>query len=289
MQPVTTANQRESLRSEVSCASFDVAGGSVIGRDHRKSGKPCQDAFAWVRARESIAAVVADGCGSGRYSEVGAKLGARLCTGALSRRLCAGASVADPMLWQRTREDVLAHLRIIAQGMGGELSEVVSDYLLFTLVGVAITPAFTAVFTIGDGTVAINGDVDQVGPFANNQPPYLAYDLLDRVRCDTSISVRALRPTHEIDSILLATDGVDDLVRVAGQPIPGKEGIVGNLAQFWTNPAMFRNPDNVRRRLAVINRESFNPDWERQRVARTSGILSDDTTVVTIRRREVTA
>ena len=284
MERDVTANRRESREIGPHHAAFEIAGGSVIGRDHRKSGKPCQDAFAWVCARETIAAVVADGCGSGRYSEVGAQLGARLWTEALSRRLCAGASVADPVLWRRTRQDVLAHLRIIAHGMGGELAEVVSDYLLFTLVGAAITPSLTAVFAIGDGMVAINGDVDSIGPFPGNQPPYLAYDLLDGVHCDTSTTVRALRPTSEIDSILLATDGADDLVRVAEHAVPGRAELVGGLDQFWTSGALFRNPDAVRRRLAVINRESMSPDWDRRHVARTAGILPDDTTVVAIRR-----
>lgn len=284
MKPEAAHNSLESLGQDPRVTLFEIAGGRVIGRDHRKSGKPCQDAFAWVRGRRSIAAVVADGCGSGRHSEVGAHIGARLWTGALSKRLEAGACVADPELWGRTREDVLAHLRIAARGMGGPLREIVSDFMLFTLVGAAITSELTAVFSIGDGVVAINGTVDQIGPFPGNQPPYLAYDLLDGVECDTSASIRALRPTRDVDSILLATDGAEDLIRVANESIPGRDQRVGGLEQFWTREALFRNPDALRRRLAVINRESFVPDWSRQHIARTSGILPDDTAIVAIRR-----
>lgn len=283
MESEIARNRLESHADGALEAQFEIAGGSVIGRDHRKSGKPCQDAFAWVRARRSIAAVVADGCGSGRHSEVGAKLGARLWTGALSKRLEAGASVADPVLWRRTREDVLAHLRIVARGMGGPLGQIVSDFMLFTLVGAAITPDMTCVFAIGDGVVSVNGDIDQVGPFPGNQPPYLAYDLIDGIQCDTATSIRALRPTREVDSIVLASDGAEDLMRVSREPIPGREQLVGGLEQFCS-AAVFRNPDALRRRLAVINRESFVPDWDRRHIARTSGILADDTTVVAIRR-----
>lgn len=53
---------------------FDVAAGSVTGRDHVLAGKNNQDAWAYRHCDESLVAVVCDGCGSGKYTEIGARV-----------------------------------------------------------------------------------------------------------------------------------------------------------------------------------------------------------------------
>jgi hypothetical protein len=60
---------------------------------------------------------------------------------------------------------------------------------------------------------------------------------------------------------------------------------VGPLSQFWTDDRYFANPDALRRRLTLINRESVRADFESRRLVRTPGLLPDDTTVVVLRRR----
>ena len=70
---------------------FQVAGGSVTGRAHAVLGRGNQDAFAWVDDDGVLVAVVCDGCSSGRHSEVGAHLGARLVATAVGRGVAAGA------------------------------------------------------------------------------------------------------------------------------------------------------------------------------------------------------
>ncbi len=77
---------------------------------------------------------------------------------------------------------------------------------------------------------------------------------------------------EEARSLLLATDGVIDLEERAGGAVRGEEERVGPLDPFWTDDRFFRNPDMVRRRLAVVSRGA-------------RGGLPDDTTVVVLRRR----
>jgi hypothetical protein len=232
-----------------------------------------------------VVAVVADGCGSGRASEVGARLGSRLFGESLRRRLDAGSSVVDPGLWQGARKDVLAHLRILANAMGGDLPGVISEHFLFTLVGVAVTPELTAVFSIGDGVIAVNGDVQVLGPYPNNQPPYLAYDLLAGIADEPmTVQLHSVRATAEIDSVLIATDGALELIEAADQTVPGGVERVGGLARLWEEDGWFRNRDALRRWLTRINREVTRPDWERQRLDRQRGLLRDDTTLVVVRR-----
>ena len=66
---------------------FEIAAGTVSGRDHRQAGKNNHDAYVFSSDASGTVAVVCDGCGSGRHSEVGAKIGARLVAGALRRHL----------------------------------------------------------------------------------------------------------------------------------------------------------------------------------------------------------
>ena len=57
-------------------SDFSVYTGAVTGREHRRALRDGQDGFAPVVSPRVVGAVVTDGCGSGRTSEVGARLGA---------------------------------------------------------------------------------------------------------------------------------------------------------------------------------------------------------------------
>ncbi len=262
---------------------FQVAGGSVCGRDHIRAGRGSQDAMWWGRGAGVLVAVVCDGCGSGRHSEVGARLGARLVVRSLLERLTRGDALADPALWRRVRDRLLRQLGLLAGAMGGDRDQLVADHFLFTVVGAALTPTETALFAVGDGLYAVNGEVALLGPFPDNQPPYLGYGLLDR-SAPVDFQLHELRPTAEVNSLLVATDGAVDLHDAAAEISPGTGRPVGPLAQFWTDDLCFRNPDVIRRRLALANRDQLWPDWEQRRLERSAGLLGDDTTLVAIRR-----
>lgn len=166
--------------------NFQVAGGTIFGRDHRMVGKNNHDALAIVQTDDAIIGLVCDGCGSGLHSEVGAKIGAQLIANMLLANIQRlGPTVKDfcaeiPFpYWERTRQDVLAQLRVLVQGMGGSFSQTVNDYFLFTTVGFLILPQYTTVFSIGDGMYILNNGFNEIGPFPNNAPPYLSYGLVD--------------------------------------------------------------------------------------------------------------
>lgn len=283
--------------------AFAIAGGRVTGRAHQRLGHGCQDSLTWYAAAGALVAVVTDGCGSSQHSEVGARLGARLLAAALVRRLdgaatsdaTPGGAPADALggaLVAAACDDMLAHLRVLARAMGGDLARTVSEHFLFTVVGAVLTPARTLVFAIGDGIVAINGAVHVIGPFPGNCPPYPGYGLLEpddqahrQAARPVALSFLATEPTAAIDSILLATDGAGEILAQPGRALPGRGEAVGPLAQFWTDDAFFRNPDAIRRRLWLMSREHVTADWQGRRLCRDAGLLGDDTTIVSIRRR----
>jgi hypothetical protein len=165
----------------------------------------------------------------------------------------------------------------------------VQRYLLFTIIGVVITPALTTVFGLGDGIYGINGVLTPLGPFPNNAPPYLAYQLgganwefAGLSGCQ--LQVYAQQATGTIQSLLLGTDGVQDLIARETQSLPGKTELVGSLRQFWERDRYFQNPDAIRRRLTLINRDRPQPDWQQHRLNPQPGLLPDDTSLISIRR-----
>lgn len=264
--------------------AFELVGGSVTGTLHRKADKPLQDAFGWRRGPRSLVAVVCDGCGSSPHSEVGARLGARLFCEAIGAQLDAGLAVDDPLVLQRARADVLTELGRLATAMGGTWSDTIADYFLFTVMGAAITGASAVIFGAGDGVYAINGEVHVLDAGPENRPAYIAYGLLSPGSAESELAIHAARPTADIESILLGTDGVADILSAEDRAVPGSNRPVGAISQFWRDDFLFANRDGVRRRLAVLAREHQTLDWNEHRVDRSPGLLRDDTTVVALRR-----
>lgn len=278
------------MKTQILKDQFEIAAGSVIGRDHLRLGRNNQDAYGYVLNERMAIALVCDGCGSGAHSEVGAKLGNRLFTQILTYKL------GQPNVWKEglseefwtlVYKDFLAELRSVAIALGDHLPSIIQDYLLFTLVGAVMTPEATTLFSIGDGVIAVNGKVKRLGPFPGNAPPYPAYGLLPEFPLERSqVVVHHQLPTREVQSLLVGTDGVGDLLNAATQSLPGKPEPVGAIAQFWEEDAYFQNPDQVRRRLFLVNREVTRLDRITSRLSRETGLLSDDTTLVVMRRRE---
>ena len=276
--------------------TFQVAGGSVIGTDHSLPGKPGaknnHDAFLWKSSPDITVAVVCDGCGSGLHSEVGAKLGAELITQTIINQYIQlmhyqpGARLTRENFWNRVRREVTGGLTQITGLLGPSLSQVINDYFLFTFVGVFITPNVTYVFSVGDGIYCVNGELKSLGPFPGNAPPYFAYNLTGSNLHETNsslldINLNEVIPTSSVESLLIATDGAEKFHELASKTVPGRQDLIGPLSQFWEQDFFFDNPDQIRRRLNIINRETV----LNQTVI--GGPLKDDTTLIVIRKSKI--
>jgi len=284
------------MRGEDMQSDFELAGGSTIGRDHRRNRRNNQDAYCIVHKPNVTVAIVCDGCGdkqSSPHSEVGAHIGSRLIAETASRHakryLEAAVSLGggdSPYFWERVRQDVLAMINVLANQMGESLSEVVSKYFLFTTVGVIITPQQVEFVSIGDGFMVINGHELRIGPFPENTPPYLCYSMV-RSSIDPALLKFQIQQAMEPDnlqSFLLGTDGLGDLIKASGLKAPGTAYEVGPISQFWKGDAYFLNRFAVERRLAVINRDFQRVNLRDEKIDCESGFLPDDTTFVVGRR-----
>lgn len=246
--------------------TVQLAGASVAGRHHQLAGRNNQDAFAWERGREGLAAVVCDGCGSARHSEVGAQLCARLLARELAAGVDRGGDPADDGFWRAALDEVLAVLGRLARALGD-----VGEQLLCTAVGAVVTREAARAFSIGDGLIVWNGNPTVLGPFAGNAPPYLGYALLGG---PPALVLHPPQAASELRSIALGTDGAAALLDLAAARFPGSDELVGPIESNWTDDRIFTNPDHLRRRLRRLARD----------VGREPGLLADDATLVVIRR-----
>ncbi len=267
---------------------FQMAAGSVIGRSHLVSGKNNQDAYYVVVTENIIITIVCDGCSSGSHSEVGAKIGARLIVEAMIRHL-QGELLPDNF-WEKVKQDVLEELENLARSMGGIITQTVSDYFLFTVVGVLLTPTIATLFSWGDGVIIVNGEILTNEIFPGNAPPYLGYGILAKNNISYitenchNFKINQQLPINEVESILIATDGAIDLMKIGDRQLPGKSEIIGSISQFWQEEKYFKNPDNLRRKLALINREITKLDKQSNQIIKEPGLLPDDTTLIVIKK-----
>ena len=235
---------------------------AVIGARHLRAARNGQDAAASWTGDGTAAIVVCDGCGSSPSSEVGARLGAKLWIGELARELEAGGDPSDLAMWTRVRAAAIAALGCLADTLAGDRERVVADYLLFTVVAAAVRRDRAGVWAIGDGVYALDGRQRTLGPFADNEPPYVGYELLG-----TRIEPHFATHTADVGRAIVATDGALELT------LP--------LDDLVAEPA-FTHPDALRRRLALLARGDERIRWDDRRIVRTPAALQDDCAVAAL-------
>ncbi len=274
---------------------FQIAGASVLGSRHLKIGKNNQDSYIWIRNPDYIIGIVSDGCSSGPHSEVGSNIIAPLFAQTLATYLSKPhLSLSDEnyfrhdWLWYNVRQDVLARIRVLAQSMDENLIATICKYFLCTVVGCVITPTSTCIFGCGDGVFSLNGDIHMLGPFPGNKPPYLCYGITGSEVTNQNPSLLDIQrhiicPTDDVQSLLIGSDGVADLMNMADQHLPGREEIIGDISQFWTDDIYFLNPEWMRNVLTTINTEKRKPVWEERTIMKYQGLLPDDTTAIVLR------
>jgi len=262
---------------------------AVAGARHQRAARNGQDAVASWLGADAAAIVVCDGCSAGAGSEMGARLGAQLVTGALARRLAGGAAAGDEAMWRGVRAETVASLALLLERLGpalesgsgrsrlGDLREdALRDGFLFTIVAAAVTRDEVAVWALGDGAYALGTSSRVLGPFADNAPPYLGYDLLGEPHEAHLCVVPA-----SCGSVVIATDGVVDLIE-AGTEHEHPHDRAGRVLRTLAAPALAR-PDALRRHLALLARSGERIDWDARRVVRTPAPLQDDCAVASLR------
>jgi hypothetical protein len=129
---------------------------AVRGASHVKSETPCQDAVQWSASGEWLIAAVADGAGSARESERGAKL----ATDAAARYLQEKIGSADKIKGaeaEKILKDALVEARaaVLAEA---KIANLLPRDFATTLLLVLLSAETAAAVQVGDGAVIVRGD-----------------------------------------------------------------------------------------------------------------------------------
>lgn len=276
---------------------FRVAAGKVPGTEHTKPGEPfwknCQDACRVEASDNAFVLVVCDGNGAQPHSEVGAILSAQLLARDIVDQIdkCteAGVTVNIPEVLEEARLSLMHLFEDLGDHLLGSFSDNATRYMLATALVAVVTKTETVIAGIGDGYYAVNDELVELGPFAGNAPPYPVYGLTGSSLIEHApellrFTIHCMLPTDKVETLAIMSDGVKYLIEAQGTPMPkNPQARVPALAQFWREERFTKNPDNIRRQLALINIEVITNSPDGKPHLRT-GMLKDDTTIIIVQR-----
>lgn len=268
---------------------FIAIAGTVIGTEHKRTGRNNQDGYFIATNDYTLAAAVSDGCSSSASSEVGAKLLSRFVAEEALKLMKYECVIQGSEIIGRLEERTIEYARKILSLHQNPVSAL-DEMFLATIVGVIMNDYFTTIFALGDGAFSVNGELEIIDE--NNTPNYLAYKVFPgNYEVDESrikFRVRKEIFTDEVRSVIIATDGAAELSEKADWTVSilGKEETVKGINQFEKNGKYLKNPSLLQKRLNQLNMEKITVDWESREMRKIGGILSDDTTIILIKRKD---
>lgn len=242
--------------------NIQLQAASIIGRSHQRMLYNNQDAYAYHLEKDYVVGVVCDGCGSYAGTEVGAQL--------MSQYIVNYFRQDDKLVnfsenqFQSDFQDYLKQL-VSIQNLPSKSDEqdFIKNHLLATIIGFVTQEDQLIIFSAGDGIVQVNGQTEIINQ--NNRPSYFAKRLLDPHQ--TGFEFRYY-PLAELQDLLIATDGLEDLHEYESDMYKGLE--IRPLKRMPQMRGLYRNPVALYKYLAA-----------RQE------LLLDDTTLIMFRRNSV--
>lgn len=189
---------------------WTVSAAVKAGHHHMDKGVNCQDAADFFASDEIICGVGCDGCGSGNYSEVGARMLCNFALSEVSRLHCMRFSppeIVTTLFGSLTRFiDMQVHLACPVE-TPQQIAYYIKHHWLATIMGFIITPDECQLFWCGDGVYAVDDDytreIDQ-----NNVPNYIAYHCLRNPE-EVGVDSEVIPTAFETDTVATGI-GVDD-------------------------------------------------------------------------------
>lgn len=277
-----------------------IAGRHHIGDDRNIVAQPIQDAVYVHTTPEVIIGVVCDGMGSGINNQLGAQIGGRLFMNTVLTYLYDSSPVdlVEDIIGTDNCtifSDLLANrLDGIARQLSmGELfcktnmeylwNIYLNENMFFTLIGFISTPSETVILGCGDGFIYLNGERCDFGPAPGEYPSFFSERLLSgHHKKDRTLEVIRRLPTHEVQNLLVSTDGLRYWLSNQDKPIYG--GVVGPVDQLWTDDFFFTQRTTPTLRLRMMQRIEQKVDWTERRINRQGGYLEDDLALITMKR-----
>ncbi len=228
--------------------------GTIQGAAHRNLDYNNQDAAFVFESGNVLIGVIADGCGSGTNSEVGAQLAVKRITKIIFEK------IESKIDWKNNlKPEMQFYAKTLAELHGSNIAEFVKDYLLFTLVGFVKIEAQLTLFSCGDGVIVIDDDILIIDQ--DNRPKYLNNELMNAEGADFEFQDFE----YSGQNILIGSDGVEDIIK----GIDKKEITeYYEFNDFISDEANYINPIQISKFLQKYSK---------------SGILKDDCTLIMIK------
>ncbi len=231
-----------------------IAYATIAGSTHRTLYYNSQDAVEIVQTPNYTIGIVADGCGSGSNSEVGAQLGVKFLAKYIQECITNEREWKNEMASKmHTYTEKLIHLHT------KDSKRFTKNYLLYTLIGFVLEYDRITLFSCGDGVFVINDNIKIINQ--NNRPKYLNNGFLGKD--GGSFEFTELKYTKQ--KIIVATDGFEDLVQAINNKEISEYESVNELLEDEQN---FDNPIQLPKLLAKYADK---------------GILKDDCTLIMLK------
>lgn len=257
--------------------TVEFTAGSVIGASHRKKGTNNQDSYITYCDDDLFIGLISDGCSYKDQplsrSEIGSALLCEFTTSSiLSLRHQIGSEQFFHTLFRNLNDRIALHLSLI-----DEPERYTRKYLQATLLGCIISNNHLWIFSCGDGIYFLNGNQHTILPQEGNSPVYIAYQfmpttfssaLLDR---ELRFHVQQSISMDEVDSVLLGSDGLQELIDAKEALIHVRNEPIGEIEQWWTKDLYFRNPVSATNWLRMMNE---------------GGYCKDDVTLIGVRKKK---
>lgn len=191
---------------------------STVGTSHIKQQMPCQDYGGYLVLNNVVIGAVADGAGSAKYADIGARLAVETVLRYLAKvekwlqkRKHFWQSNPQPLSDQAARELFTKTLNKVVTALEAQAkrkSYPVED-LACTLLVVVATPSWVTAMQIGDGFIVVRPELQQPqllfppdkGEYINETTFATSANALDAMK----VCVRALKP----EFICASTDGLE--------------------------------------------------------------------------------
>lgn len=253
---------------------------TIPGYDHIKTMKNNQDALCVLEKNNHIFGVISDGCGSGEYSELASRLTVTYFSHKIEKQILQD-QIYNFLDYQiivdrtyLTFIDFLENLKIF------EKKSVFQNGGLATLIGFIIGPQDTLIYHVGDGVYLLNGQMQSLDNY-DNTPPYPGYNIFsEHIKFNVEFCSRI--KTIAIDSLVIGSDGAEDLFGLSEKKYPGSEEKIGDMSQIWEDDKYFKNNKLLQRKLLKINTRRNSKQFGTLE----GGYLHDDTSLIVVKREE---
>lgn len=239
--------------------SFINASASLIGSTHQKLYYNNQDSYNFYEDKNCVIGVVADGCGSGANSEVGAKLAVDFVV-----NFCKTNFSCQPFNKNVLEDALIEYLKnIVDNQQTTERLYFIENYLYFTLFGFIVQPYQTFIFHSGDGFYMLNNK--EVVIEQDNRPKYIAKRLISGSHSMETDCIE----TNKLEKLMVATDGLLHLNDkfLEGEQVEG----MAKTSDLFSNENYFDDAAALPKFLIDLSRNK--------------NILKDDTTLIMLKKR----